>query len=242
MADTLLISDLHLSGERPETVALFLRFLEERAAGSRDLYILGDLFDAWIGDDDRAEPIPGILDALKRLSASGTALHLMHGNRDFLIGDAFAEYTGCNLLEDPAIVTLAGQPTLLMHGDLLCTDDLEYQQARKFLRSPAFIDDMLSKSLEERAAVAAEYRRRSREVVSRNPAEIMDVNQQTVADYLREHDVRVMIHGHTHRPGIHDFRLDGETARRYVLDQWHRDRGEYLRVTEDRIIPETIGA
>ncbi|OOZ35828.1 UDP-2,3-diacylglucosamine diphosphatase [Solemya velesiana gill symbiont] len=235
MTDTLLISDLHLSGERPDTVNLFLRFLEEQAIGSTGLYILGDLFDAWIGDDDRTPPIPKILDALKWVTGSGTETYLMHGNRDFLISQAFTEATGCALLNDPTVVTLAGAPTLLMHGDLLCTDDLEYQQARKFLRSPAFIDDMMSKSLEERAAVAAEYRKRSKEVVSRNAAEIMDVNQQTVAEYMREHGVTTLIHGHTHRPGIHDFQLDGKPARRYVLDQWHHDQGSYLKATDQAI-------
>ncbi|MES9845927.1 MAG: UDP-2,3-diacylglucosamine diphosphatase [Candidatus Sedimenticola sp. PURPLELP] len=240
MTDILLISDLHLSGERPDTVALFLRFLEERAAGSARLYILGDLFDAWIGDDDTAPPIPDILTALGRLSDSGTSVYIMHGNRDFLIGTGFTEATGSTLLDDPVVVSLAGEDTLLMHGDLLCTDDLEYQQARKFLRSPAFIDDMMSKSLEERAAVAAEYRRRSQEVVSRNAAQIMDVNQQTVMEYMRDHDVSRLIHGHTHRPGIHDFQLDDQSARRYVLDQWHDDRGSYLRVTEEEITAETF--
>ena len=233
--ETLLISDLHLSRERPETVNLFLRFLEEQAASARDLYILGDLFDAWIGDDDKTPPIPDVVEALRRLSDGGTSLYFMHGNRDFLIGELFAEQTGCTLLPDPTVIDLAGTPTLLMHGDLLCTDDLEYQEARKFLRSPAFINDMLSKSLEERAAVAAEYRRRSSEVVANNPADIMDVNQETVEQYMREQRVKQLIHGHTHRPGVHHFTLDREPAIRYVMDQWHSDQGSLLRADDHNI-------
>ncbi len=236
---TLLISDLHLSRERPETVHLFLRFMEEQAASDLTLYILGDLFDAWIGDDDRTPPIPDVLKALHRLSEAGSAIYFMHGNRDFLIGEVFAEQTGCTLLPDPTVIDLAGTPTLLMHGDLLCTDDLEYQEARKYLRSPAFINGMLSKSLEDRAAVAAEYRRRSSEVVANNPADIMDVNQQTVEQYMREQGVPQLIHGHTHRPGVHRFMLDGRPAVRYVLDQWHSDRGSMLRIDKSGINMES---
>jgi len=235
MPDTLLISDLHLSGERPQTIDLFLRFLEERAIHARRLYILGDLFDAWIGDDALPPPIPTIIEALRRLSDNGTRIFLQHGNRDFLIGEAFATATGCELLGDPVTVELGATPTLLMHGDLLCTDDHDYQKARQFLRSPAFIEDLLSKSIGERLALAAEYRKRSGEATAALSAEIMDVNQATVEQYMREAGVTQLIHGHTHRPGIHRFDLDGVPALRLVLAEWHEEQGQYLRVNAEGI-------
>ncbi|MEW7978202.1 MAG: UDP-2,3-diacylglucosamine diphosphatase [Candidatus Sedimenticola endophacoides] len=240
MADTLLISDLHLSGERPATVALFLRFLEERARGAGALYILGDLFDAWIGDDATPPPIPGILRALRRLNDTGTPIFLQHGNRDFLLGDAFARATGCTLLDDPARIELGATPTLLMHGDLLCTDDHAYQQTRKFLRSTGFISDLLSKTIEQRLELAAEYRRRSGETTAALEAQVMDVNQQTVERYMREAGVRQLIHGHTHRPGVHRFILDGKPAVRRVLAQWSENHGQYLRINHQKTISETF--
>ncbi|MEW7981262.1 MAG: UDP-2,3-diacylglucosamine diphosphatase [gamma proteobacterium symbiont of Phacoides pectinatus] len=240
MADTLLISDLHLSGERPATVALFLRFLEERARGAGALYVLGDLFDAWIGDDATPPPIPGIMRALRRLNDTGTPIFLQHGNRDFLLGDAFARATGCTLLDDPVRVELGATTTLLMHGDLLCTDDHAYQQTQKFLRSPGFISDLLSKTIEQRLELAAEYRRRSGEATAALEAQVMDVNQQTVERYMREAGVRQLIHGHTHRPGVHRFTLDGEPAVRRVLAQWSESHGQYLRISHQKTISETF--
>jgi len=233
MADTLLISDLHLSQERPATVGLFLRFLREQAATAGALYILGDLFDAWIGDDNDSPALAQIIQSMRHLSASGCQLLVMHGNRDFLIGERFADETGCVLLPDPHIATLGGIRTLLMHGDLLCSDDLEYQEARKLLRSPAFIQDFLSRPIEQRIQLAAEYRKRSGEVVSLKPADIMDVNQDTVERYMREHGVHRLVHGHTHRPALHQFELDGEPAERFVLQDWHEHEGACLRIAED---------
>jgi UDP-2,3-diacylglucosamine hydrolase len=229
MADTLFISDLHLSAQRPATVTLFLTFLEQVASGAEALYILGDLFDVWLGDDDRTAPIPQIQAALANLVAQGTPLFLMHGNRDYLIGEDFCRDTGCILLPDPTVIDVAGRATLLTHGDLLCSDDLAYQEARRYLRSEAFISGFLSKPLAERSALAAEYRRQSGEVTALLPEEIMDVNADAVADSMRQHDVRQLIHGHTHRPADHEFTLDGEPARRMVLAEWHEDRGAYLR-------------
>jgi len=240
MADTLLVSDLHLSPQRPLGIRLFLNFLQQQAATAQRLFILGDLFDAWIGDDNQAAPIPQIIAALRTLSDSGTELLLMHGNRDFLIGDQFATMCGCTLLADPTVVNLAGTPTLLMHGDLLCTDDTEYQKARHLLRNPAFIADLLSKPIKERIALAAEYRKRSGEATSLKADGIMDVNQGTVEHYLREQGVRQLIHGHTHRPATHRFQLDGTDACRWVLPEWHEDRGGLLRVTSTEIIAEPV--
>ncbi|MCW8891090.1 MAG: UDP-2,3-diacylglucosamine diphosphatase [Sedimenticola sp.] len=240
MQDILIISDLHLSRDRPATINLFLRFLEEQAKSAGHLYILGDLFDAWIGDDDITPPVPHILTALQDLSTKGCALSIMHGNRDFLLGKAFAEATGCNLLPDPATVDLFGTPTLLMHGDLLCSDDEEYLQARKLLRSEAFIADFLARSIEERQLLAAEYRQRSGEVVSLKPADIMDVNQRTVEGYMREQGVQQLIHGHTHRPALHQFELEGMPARRYVLKDWHETAGSYIRINSEGITQATF--
>lgn len=240
MSDALIISDLHLSQQRPGTVALFLRFLREQAFGSGELYILGDLFDAWIGDDNVLPPVPEVIQALRRLTDSGCTLSVMHGNRDFLLGNDFASSTGGRLLPDPFVTDLGRQPTLLMHGDLLCTDDLEYQQARKLLRSPEFVRDFVSRTIDERVRLAAEYRRRSGEVVSLKSADIMDVNQQTVERYMRVHQVRRLIHGHTHRPALHEFQLDGTPVQRYVLEDWHEQAGSYLRVDNESIRQETF--
>jgi UDP-2,3-diacylglucosamine hydrolase len=231
----LFISDLHLSPERPATIGLFLRFLRERAVQADELYILGDLFDAWIGDDHRAAPIPEILAAMRALADAGTRLCFMHGNRDFLIGERFAAESGCELLPDPYRLELAGTPALLMHGDLLCTDDLEYQQARRMLRDPAFIEEMLAQPIEARLALAAEYRRRSGEATSTKAADIMDVNQQSVEACLREAGARLLIHGHTHRPAEHAFALDGAPVRRIVLPDWHEERGGYLLIDDARL-------
>ena len=235
MADTLLISDLHLSPQRPGGVRLFLRFLEQQAPGCARLYILGDLFDAWIGDDYQASPIPEILAAIRALVEHGTPVSLMHGNRDFLIGEGFVAATGCTLIDDPATATLGNVPTLLMHGDLLCSDDSDYQQARRFLRDPAFISELLSKPVAERLAIAAEYRKRSGEAMSLKAADIMDVNQQTVEQFMREYRVSRLIHGHTHRPGVHRFQLDSVEATRYVLGEWDASQGSYLRVGEQGV-------
>ncbi|MEE9357731.1 UDP-2,3-diacylglucosamine diphosphatase [Candidatus Vondammii sp. HM_W22] len=235
MTDSLFISDLHLSQKCPGTTDLFLRFLEEQVDAGVHLYILGDLFDTWVGDDDTTPAIKKATHALLQATIRGAQLSIMHGNRDFLIGEAFAKTTGCTLLDDPTVVDLNGLPTLLMHGDLLCSDDLEYQQARELLRSHAFISDFLAKPIQQRKILATEYRKKSGEVVSLKSADIMDVNQYTVETYMRNSGVKLLIHGHTHRPAIHDFKLDGQSAERIVLSDWHEKRGEYLRVSGTEI-------
>ena len=240
MADTLLISDLHLSAADPHNVERFVRFLDDEAAGAAALYILGDLFDTWIGDDNEAPPIPSITAALRRLTDAGCRLFVMHGNRDFLLGAVFAEKTGAELVTDPLLVTFNGTPTLLTHGDLLCTDDLDYQKARLFLRDPVFVRDFLGRPLEERAALAAEYRRRSGEATSGKPSDIMDVNRQAVERLMTEHGVLQLVHGHTHRPAIHDFELDGRPARRIVLADWQAGGGEVLRITPEGFRTESL--
>ncbi|VAX08056.1 UDP-2,3-diacylglucosamine diphosphatase [hydrothermal vent metagenome] len=227
----LFISDLHLKQEQPDTIELFLRFLQQQASTADNLYILGDLFDTWVGDDDTATPVPEITTALRELADKGTRIFLQHGNRDFLLGDEFMAATGCALLPDPHCIDLAGIPTLLMHGDLLCTDDTEYQQARIFLRGEAFTQDFLSKDIATRKGIAADYRKRSGEVTSIKTDGIMDVNQETVVTTMRQYGVLRLIHGHTHRPGIHDFDLDGQPAQRIVLSEWHHDHSAALQVT-----------
>ena len=238
MSEQLFIADLHLSAERPDTLALFLRFLSERASQADALYILGDLFDAWIGDDDDSALAEQVRTALSNLTHGGTALYIQHGNRDFLLGEDFLNATGARLLDETAVVDLDGQPTLLMHGDLLCSDDTDYQQARLMLRSPAFIQDFLSRPLAERAALAAEYRKRSGEATSLKAEDIMDVNPLTVADYLRHHDVLRLIHGHTHRPGQHEHDVAGRVAERWVLGEWHPDHGETLCARDGKLLRE----
>ena len=238
--ETLFISDLHLAVERPRVVELFLRFTGQRARQAEALYILGDLFDAWIGDDDDGELATAVRQALRELTAAGVGVFFQGGNRDFLIGTRFAEATGIRLLPDYAVVDLPGVPTLLTHGDLLCTDDLDYQQARLMLRNPAFVADFLAKPLPARGALAAEYRRRSGEATSLKAEDIMDVNADTVAQTMRRHGVRRLIHGHTHRPALHAMTLDGEPAERIVLAEWNEDAGQCVSVTRDGIKVEEV--
>ena len=242
-AETLFISDLHLSPERPGTLELFLGFLAGRAREAGRLYILGDLFDAWIGDDDDTELHAAVKDGLRALRRAGTVCALMHGNRDFLIGHRFCQETGCILLSDPFLAAFDREATLLMHGDLLCTDDLAYQKFRRRVRNPLVQRLFLWKSLASRRAVAADYRRKSAAANADKRGEIMDVNETTVAAYLRRNGATRLIHGHTHRPGEHRLSLNGREARRLVLAEWHQDRGEALvhRPGEWRREPVTGG-
>ena len=218
---TLFISDLHLDASRPEITALFLQFLRGQARDAEALYILGDLFEAWLGDDDPDPHHAGVMQAIRGLVDSGIPVHFMHGNRDFLIGAGFASHTGVHLLPDPTLVQLHGTPTLLMHGDTLCTDDVEYQQFRKYARDPERQQAFLASPLEQRRAFVAQARAASGLSTAQKPDEIMDVNQQTVEAVMRQHGVDCLIHGHTHRPGIHRFRSEGRQKTRYVLGDWY---------------------
>jgi UDP-2,3-diacylglucosamine hydrolase len=226
--ESLFVSDLHLSPDRPATVALFLAFLAGRARAAEELYLLGDIFDVWIGDDDEGSPSSEVKAALGALTTAGTRCNLMHGNRDFLIGPAFSRETGCRLLRDPTLVVFDGEPTLLMHGDLLCTDDVAYQRFRRRIRNPLVKRLFLWRSLQSRRDLAASYRRKSGAATAEKPLQIMDVNAQTVARYLRRYRATRLIHGHTHRPGDHALDIDGRPARRCVLAEWQTDRGEVL--------------
>lgn len=227
MTDTLFISDLHLSDERPEITALFLDFLRNRAAGAHALYILGDLFEVWLGDDAVLPAYQPVLEALRTLAGSEVPVYVMHGNRDFLMGELFARQSGCLLIPDPTIIEISGERTLLMHGDTLCSDDLEYQRFRTQVRDPETQKQFLGLPIEQRIAVAKHYREQSRLRTRDKSEEIMDVNQQTVADTMREYGVRRLIHGHTHRPAIHSFSLDDRPASRMVLGDWY-EQGSML--------------
>lgn len=232
MKPTLFISDLHLDTRRPAVTALFLDFLAALdAAGCAGLYILGDLFEAWVGDDSDDAHDRQVIDALRALTGRGVPVSLMHGNRDFLIGERFARASGCTLLADPTVIDLGGEPTLLMHGDTLCSDDHEYQQFRHLVRNPAWQQQFLAKPLAERRAIAANLRETSRQRTGEKAADIMDVNPRAVEDVLRAYGLHRLIHGHTHRPAVHDLRVDGEPAQRIVLGDWY-EQGSVLRWTD----------
>lgn len=226
--EILFISDLHISWDKPEITKRFLGFLENRANKAAALYILGDLFDAWVGDDDFSPPTPKIRNTLLNLTKSGTTVYLQHGNRDFLLGQQFCKDTGAVLLPDKTVIDLFGVPTLLMHGDLLCTDDLPYQAFRTKSRSPEWQQSVLSKPLFIRLLAARWYRFRSFFHKRKKTQEIMDVNQNTVVSTMNKHNCLRLIHGHTHRPDIHNFKIDGKSAQRLVLSDWSKDRGHVL--------------
>lgn len=226
---TLFISDLHLSAERPEITGLFFDFLAHEARSAEALYILGDFFEYWIGDDAIEQPeYRPIVAALRALADAGTPIHVMHGNRDFLLGERFARASGCRLIPDPTRIDLYGTPTLLMHGDTLCTDDVGYLAFRRMVRNEAWQREFLARPVAERDAMARGARAQSRESTAAKAPEIMDVTQPAVLEALRAHGVRHLIHGHTHRPAAHAFALDGAPAHRLVLGDWY-EQGSVLR-------------
>ncbi|WP_445146649.1 UDP-2,3-diacylglucosamine diphosphatase [Dyella sp. Tek66A03] len=230
---TLFISDLHLDDSRPHITRLFEDYLAGDEARSADaVYILGDLVEAWIGDDDDAELPTRIASATRALRESGVPVYFMVGNRDFLLGEDFAQRAGFTLLDDGTVHNLYGRPTLLMHGDVLCTDDVAYQAARKQLRSPAWKAQVLAMPLEARRALAGKARAESRAHTGSAMEAIMDVNADAVAESMRQADVTRLIHGHTHRPATHRFDLDGQPAERIVLGDWY-EHGSVLRVTPE---------
>ena len=218
---TLFISDLHLEAERPDISQQFLQFLDTEARQADDLYILGDLFEAWVGDDDPNAHYFRIKRALRKVVDGGVPVYFMHGNRDFMIGREFANETGVKILDDPYKVTMYGQKTLLSHGDALCTDDVRYQRVRKMVRDPEWQRNMRSKPLKERLRIAQEARRQSLEQTINMSLEIMDVNQQEVEKVIRQYDVDVLLHGHTHRPDVHTVDLGNRKAKRIVLGDWY---------------------
>lgn len=218
--ETLFISDLHLSANHPERTRHFLEFVGHRSVGIERLYILGDLFDAYIGDDDDSSPNREVKAALRQLSETGTAIFFQHGNRDFLVGQRFCQETGATLLGDWAVVDLYDEPVLLTHGDLLCTDDVLYQAARTRVRSQNWKSNALSKPLWIRQLYARWYRFKSDIDKRSKNEEIMDANPDAVAESMRRFGVRKLVHGHTHRPGEHVLNIDGHSAKRFVLAEW----------------------
>jgi UDP-2,3-diacylglucosamine hydrolase len=230
----LFISDLHLDGAHPEITEQFVRFAQSEAKHARALYILGDLFEAWIGDDDPDPDKKRALDAIRALSHAGVACYLMHGNRDFLIGRRFSEYTGARLLKDGTTIDLYGRRVLLMHGDTLCTDDHAYQRLRRIVRNPFVQFVMRSLSLRQRQKLAARMRAGSKahiESMDRAAPQIMDVNPAEVVATLQRFDVDCLIHGHTHRPAVHTVQVGARTATRIVLGDWYQ-QGSVLRWDE----------
>lgn len=219
----LLISDLHLQEERPDITRAFLEFLGERARSAEALYILGDFFEAWIGDDAMSPYHISICAALRHLSDSGTRIFLMHGNRDFLLGKAFCKAAGATLLRDPSVVELNGQPVLLMHGDSLCTRDRGYMKLRRVLRNPLTLFVLRHLPLSTRHKLARKLRNESRAQTRTKASDIVDVTPEQVPRVMRAHGVLTLIHGHTHRPAVHRLDVGGQPARRIVLGDWDRE-------------------
>jgi len=227
--NSLFISDLHLAPERPGIIKLFEKFVDDVAVHADTLYILGDFLEYWIGDDDKALGLEPVFAALDRLHQAGTLIKLMHGNRDFLIGQRLARQHHFEIIADPYIDNLSNQPALLMHGDLLCTDDIAYQNFRHKVRNKTAQRIFLLLPLFLRERIARSLRGTSEKATSYKSEAIMDVNQQAVEDTMRKTGTSILIHGHTHRPGIHEFEFEGKNAKRIVLGDWYKD-GNYLRI------------
>ena len=229
---TLFISDLHLEPGRPEIGEQFLAFLAGPAREADALYILGDLFEAWVGDDDPNPYYGGMKTALRELVDSGVPVFFMHGNRDFMIGEDFAVETGITLLDDPHPIELHGDKVLLSHGDAMCTDDVEYQQVRAMTRNADWQAMMMQKSVEERVAFAAQARKQSAAHGAMTSDDIMDVNQDAVEATIREHGCDILLHGHTHRPAVHPFHVGNRPVHRIVLGDWY-DQGSMVEWDAD---------
>lgn len=240
MPHTLFISDLHLGPGAPGAGATLLKFLREAAPGADALYVLGDLFEYWIGDDALEQPMEHeVAAAFRALSDSGVPVYFMHGNRDFLVGRRFATASGMKLLADPTLIDLYGTPTLLMHGDTLCTDDVEYQKFRRKTRNPLVQRLFLALPLALRKRIALNLRGRSRQAKREKDMAIMDVSPAAVEEVLRRHAYPRIIHGHTHRPARHEHRLDGKACERWVLADWY-DHGSYLRCDANGCAPQPL--
>lgn len=227
MPASLFISDLHLSASRPDITQRFADFLRQHASQANALYILGDLFEFWPGDDilDSDPFSQHICTTLKQLTQAGTRIFVMHGNRDLLLGERFCTAAAATLLDDPCRVELGGKSICLSHGDILCTDDVEYQAFRRQVHSPAFQAMFLQKPLAERIALIESMRRQSEQAQQEKSPEIMDVNAAAVEAFFHQHDCTLLIHGHTHRPAQHELTIDGAVVQRWVLPDWYATGG-----------------
>lgn len=235
----LFVSDVHLDEGAPQATEQFLQFLRDEASAAEALYILGDLFEAWIGDDDQAPGNERVCRALNELTRRGVACFALHGNRDFLLGSGFAARSGCQLLPDPVVAEFDGETVLLTHGDALCSDDHSYQELRTLVRDPRWQKRFLALPRAQRELLANAARAGSRRHTARTVPRIMDVNEGAVAAAFRSAQVRRMIHGHTHRPGIHELQIDGKSAQRIVLGAWY-EQGSYLRCEQGRYQLHTL--
>lgn len=240
---TYFISDLHLSTERPEITAALQRFFNETASDATAVYILGDFFDAWVGDDDNSEFATSLKTQLLALHKRGIEVFFIRGNRDFMIGEALANACSFTLLEDETVIELYGKRVLLMHGDTLCTADIEYQHFRKMVRNPVWQQQVLALPLSQRRAMAADLRSKSQSMNAMKAEDIMDVTEAEVVTIMDEYRVKTLIHGHTHRPGQHQFNEKGKPHSRWVLGDWH-DCAHYIRADENslELIKYTINA
>lgn len=239
---TKFIADLHLNPEHPEIARLFMGFLQQqsREKDLEALYILGDLFEAWIGDDFIPPGMDAVVAGLKQFTQSGIKTYIMHGNRDFLLGDAFANETGCQLLPEYEVIDLYGTPTLLMHGDLLCSDDVDYMKFRQMVRNEQWQKEFLDKPVQERIAIAQSARKESQQKTQQLANEIMDVNQDTVINTMSQWQVTQLIHGHTHRPcNYHELVVDGTAAKRIVLGDWYK-QGSVLECDQSGCTLQTL--
>ena len=238
------MADLHLQASQASTVSLAQRFLQDLAPRSPLLFILGDFVEYWVGDDAGDAALQPVLDELKALVRNGTEVLMMHGNRDFLMGDSFSRDTGITLLrEDEHLLEIAGQRVLLMHGDTLCTDDSEYQAMRTQLRSPAWQQTFLSKTIAERRAFALQLRAQSQAASADKEQLIMDVNDEAVQQALTRHQCSTLLHGHTHRPAVHELHVGKQRAQRWVVGDWHPDHAMIVLMQDGvlqlRRFPET---
>lgn len=220
---TVFASDTHLAPERPRQIANFTALLGSVRAWRADLYLLGDIVEFWPGDDDDAPLHRDLVARLTQLTAAGCRVRVAHGNRDFLLGERFCAATGAELLDDYALIELGGERTLLMHGDLLCTRDIKYQEFRRYVRDPARQQQFLSMPLDERRRIAAQTREGTQSSMAEKAAEIMDVDDDEVRRVMSNRQATLLIHGHTHRPAVHELTVDGRPARRCVLGDWYED-------------------
>ncbi|MDE2219844.1 MAG: UDP-2,3-diacylglucosamine diphosphatase [Gammaproteobacteria bacterium] len=237
--DTLFVSDLHLDAALPAAIEQFEAFALGPARGAAAVYVLGDLFESWVGDDDDDAARARVCAALRALAASGVACYACHGNRDFLLAAQFERRSGCRLIGDPTVIDLYGERVLLAHGDLLCTGDRDYQRLRSVVRAPAWQRRFLRLPLATRRLLADTARAGSRTHTGMAAPEIMDVSEPAVIAAFRAAGVRRLIHGHTHRPGVHAYTLDGASAQRYVLGAWY-EHGSVLRCSPGRYQLQTL--